>query len=372
MARVSLGVDATDAGAIFTDFNFVLTEIWFKRGGVVENQPPQISVSDNQTVAPGKTVCLSATVIDPNQDPTTVTWSQLATSTTPSVRLNGASSKRASFVAPNQKTTLQFQCCATDQKSSPVCARTTVYVREVDQEIPPPDDNSIPEVVCDQEGNQPAIVQGPSDRTVEGGDRVRLTGSGYDLDRSTSGQGFTGVGFSRTVLDGGGVLTTSRLTVTHGDGSSTASFTAPTFSKDTTLVLRFSAFDPLGCGAHDQVRIFVRSSNNKPGANAGRDQEVMETEQVTLYGSGTDPDGDRLTYRWSQLSGPSVELLQGAGGQNHFVAPRVQQRTELEFRLVVDDANRGADSDEVQITVKDNRPPSWIDSCPRRWTQARR
>ncbi len=357
VARVSLGVDATDAGAIFTDFNFVLTEIWFKRGGVVENQPPQISVSDNQTVAPGKTVCLSATVIDPNQDPTTVTWSQLATSTTPSVRLNGASSTRASFVAPNQKTTLQFQCCATDQKSSPVCARTTVYVREVDQEIPPPDDNSIPEVVCDQEGNQPAIVQGPSDRTVEGGDRVRLTGSGYDLDRSTSGQGFTGVGFSRTVLDGGGVLTTSRLTVTHGDGSSTASFTAPTFSKNTTLVLRFSAFDPLGCGAHDQVRIFVRSSNNKPGANAGRDQEVMETEQVTLYGSGTDPDGDRLTYRWSQLSGPSVELLQGAGGQNHFVAPRVQQRTELEFRLVVDDGNGGEDSDEVQITVKDNRPP---------------
>jgi len=211
--------------------------------------------------------------------------------------------------------------------------------------------------VCDQEGNQPAIVQGPSDRTVEGGDRVRLTGSGYDLDRSTSEQGFTGVGFSRTVLDGGGVLTTSRLTVTHGDGSSTASFTAPTFSKNTTLVLRFSAFDPLGCGAHDQVRIFVRSSNNKPGANAGRDQEVMETEQVTLYGSGTDPDGDRLTYRWSQLSGLSVELLQGAGGQNHFVAPRVQQRTELEFRLVVDDGNGGEDSDEVQITVKDNCPP---------------
>ena len=90
---MSLGVDATDPGAIYNDSNSVLTEIWFKRSGVVENQPPSINVSDNQTVAPGQTVSLRATVIDPNQDPTTVTWSQLSTSTTPSVRLNGASER---------------------------------------------------------------------------------------------------------------------------------------------------------------------------------------------------------------------------------------------------------------------------------------
>ena len=58
-----------------------MTEVWFKRTGVVENQPPAISVSDNQTVHPAQTAYLRATVIDPNQDPTTVTWSQLATST---------------------------------------------------------------------------------------------------------------------------------------------------------------------------------------------------------------------------------------------------------------------------------------------------
>ena len=357
VARVSLGVDATDPRAVYNDSNSILTEIWFKRGGVIENQPPEISVSDNQTVRPAQTVFLRATVIDPNQDPTTVSWSQLATSTTPSVRLNGASSTRASFVAPNQETTLKFQCCASDSKASPVCARTTVYVREVDEEGPPPEDDSEPEVVCNQEGNQPAVVQGPSDRTVEGGDRVRLTGGGYDPDRTTSGQGFTGVSFSWAVLEGGGVLTTSRLSISHGEASSTASFTAPSFSQDTTLVLRFSAFDPLGCGSHDPVRIFVRASNNQPEADAGRDQEVMETEQVTLYGSGSDPDGDRLSYHWSQRSGPAVELLQGAGGQNHFLAPRVEETTELTFRLLVDDGNGGEDSDEVQITVQDNRPP---------------
>ena len=278
------------------------------------------------------------------------------------MRLNGASSTRASFVAPDRESTLKFQCCASDQKAPPVCARTTVYVREADEGPPPggdddDDDSSEPEVVCDQENNQPAVAQGPSDRTVEGGDQVRLTGGGFDPDHSTSGQGFVGVSFAWAVLDGGGVLTTSSLSISHASSSSTASFRAPTFSQDKTLLLRFSAFDPLGCGAHDPVRIFVRASNEPPEADAGRDQEVMETEQVTLYGSGTDPDGDRLTYHWSQRSGPSVELLQGAGGQNHFVAPRVQERTPLVFRLVVDDGNGGEDSDDVQITVRDNRPP---------------
>ncbi len=356
VARVSLGVDATDPAAIFNDSNSILTEIWFKRTGVVENQPPDISVSDNQTVHPAQTAYLRATVIDPNQDPTTVTWSQLATSTSPSVHLNGAASLRASFAAPNQETTLKFQCCASDQKAPPVCAQTTVYVREDDEPFPG-DDDSEPEIDCDQEGNEPAVVQGPSDRTVEGGDRVHLTGGGFDPDRSTSAQGFTGVSFSWAVLEGGGVLTTSRLTISHANSSSTASFTAPTVNEDTTLVLRFSAFDPLGCGSHDSVRIFVRASNQKPEADAGRDQDVMETEQVTLYGSGSDPDGDRLTYHWSQRSGPSVELLQGAGGQNHFVAPRVDETTELQFHLVVDDGKGGEASDEVQITVQDNHPP---------------
>ena len=147
----------------------------------------------------GQTVYLRATVIDPNQDPTTVTWSQLATSTTPSVHLNGASSLRPSFVSPSQETTLKFQCCASDQKAPPVCARTTVYVREDEQPFgddDDDDDDSESEIDCNQSGNQPAIVQGPSDRTVEEGDRVHLTGGGYDPDRSTSAQGFTGVSFA--------------------------------------------------------------------------------------------------------------------------------------------------------------------------------
>ena len=38
----------------------------------------------------------------------------------------------------------------------------------------------------------------------------------------------------------------------------------------------------------------------------GFDQVVEEGEQVTLSGSGTDPENQGLTYQWVQTSGPKV------------------------------------------------------------------
>ena len=50
-------------------------------------------------------------------------------------------------------------------------------------------------------------------------------------------------------------------------------------------------------------------SNDAPVADAGTPQTVGEGATVTLTGTGTDPEGESLTYAWSQTGGtPSVTL----------------------------------------------------------------
>jgi K319L-like, PKD domain/Calx-beta domain len=96
-----------------------------------------------------------------------------------------------------------------------------------------------------------------------------------------------------------------------------------------------------------------------PTANAGADQTVDELTLVQLDGTGSsDPQGEALTYAWSQLSGPAVTLSDPTSATPTFTAPDVTGTTTLEFRLdVCDEANPTSlcdpDGDTVVITVQD-------------------
>jgi MYXO-CTERM domain-containing protein len=74
---------------------------------------------------------------------------------------------------------------------------------------------------------------------------------------------------------------------------------------------------------------------------------------VTLDGTGSsDPDGDALTYAWTQTAGPTVTLSDAAAAQPTFTTPTVAADTVLTFALAVTDAHgAGSDVDTVQVTV---------------------
>ncbi len=76
-----------------------------------------------------------------------------------------------------------------------------------------------------------------------------------------------------------------------------------------------------------------------PEAHAGPDQEVAEGTEVTLDGSGsTDPDDFIVSYRWIQLSGPTVTLSDASSAKPTFTAPNVSPPGEsLTFQLTVTD-----------------------------------
>ena len=91
--------------------------------------------------------------------------------------------------------------------------------------------------------------------------------------------------------------------------------------------------------------------NAAPIANAGSDQLAGAGTQVTLNGySSWDPDGDPLTYQWTQLGGPAVSLSGSTSAIATFTAPTVTSMTTLTFRLTDSDGQASA-YDDVNVTV---------------------
>jgi len=96
-------------------------------------------------------------------------------------------------------------------------------------------------------------------------------------------------------------------------------------------------------------------ANRPPVASAGTDRVVVENTLVTLNGSSTDPDGGPLRYAWTQIGGPSVEILDATLVQATFMAPDVAPGSpvDLAFRLTVTDDQGATGSDDVTISVQE-------------------
>lgn len=91
------------------------------------------------------------------------------------------------------------------------------------------------------------------------------------------------------------------------------------------------------------------TTNRAPIANAGIDQTVAEQSSVTLDGTGSrDPDGDSLTYTWTQTVGTTVSITNGNMPTASFDAPAAGET--LTFQLAVNDGTT-SDVDTVDITI---------------------
>jgi len=106
----------------------------------------------------------------------------------------------------------------------------------------------------------------------------------------------------------------------------------------------------LGGSASDSVTINV-SQNHPPIANAGPDKEIYETESVILEGSGSDPDGDQITFHWTCTGGT---LSNSSIAQPIFYSPIVSSDTTYTCTLTVTDSHNASDSDSVNILVKEH------------------
>ncbi len=165
---------------------------------------------------------------------------------------------------------------------------------------------------------------------------------------------------SLVILDGSGstdpegALLTYTWTQTTGPTVQLSNSMAmqPSFTPTSTGTYGFSltVSDGVNLSQPDTVLITVNApANTVPTANAGPDQTVLAGSLVTLDGSqSVDPDGDPLTFLWTQVNGPSISLVNPASARPSFT-PNLAG--VYQFSLIVSDGKANSSPDTVNITV---------------------
>jgi hypothetical protein len=276
----------------------------------VRNTLPVADAGLDQTAAQGARVTLDGSgAYDPDGD--ALTWRWMQTGGTPVV-LADADGPTPSFTAPPPRGPLTFALVVADDRG------------------PGAPDEVVVEVL-----NGAPVADAGVDVDVDGLDTVTLDGS-----RSSDPDG-DALGYFWRQVEG---------TPVQLDGRNTA---RPTFrAPEPRQRLRFELVVDDGAleSAPDTVVVDIR--NHPPVADAGQGFRVDRDRQVTLDGSGSDVDGDPLTYRWRQLRGRDIRLSDASDPQATFRSPDAD--TEIELELVVSDGFVESAPDTVTIRVNND------------------
>ena len=125
----------------------------------------------------------------------------------------------------------------------------------------------------------------------------------------------------------------------------------PTFTPTTSGVLGFMVTVSDGqASSTDSVSVTVDDVNQVPVADAGDDQVANIGDTVVLDGSlSYDPDGDAISFIWSQVQGARVSLTSSNSAAPSFVPT---EQGVYVFELRVYDGSDTSSADTVTITVQ--------------------
>ncbi|MFV2056306.1 MAG: PKD domain-containing protein, partial [Thiohalomonadales bacterium] len=314
-----------DDGAVAADEVFV---------NINPNPPPPINrapfarASANKTVMENVTVTLTdsgSTDADGTID--SYTWLQIGG---PPIVLQTPNSASSSFTSPvfGQDTELSFQLTVTDNLGATGVDTTVVTVTANTQNVPPTADAG-------------------AGFSVSEGRIVTITGTGADPDGTIKSYLWS-------------VIPNSFNLTLQSTNTDTVKFVAPRVTQSTQISLQFRVTDNRDASTTSVIIVTIDPIPNiVPVANAGPDQSIDSAKTVTLNGSGTDSNpGFIASYQWNVISGPAITLLSSSSASTSFLAPTVNQTSEIILELVVTDNNNAKASDTVIITVNPiNAPP---------------
>ncbi|QRK10909.1 hypothetical protein JQX13_13045 [Archangium violaceum] len=189
--------------------------------------------------------------------------------------------------------------------------------------------------------NRTPVADSGPDQTVNERSQVTLSGNGTDPEGAT-------LTYEWTQTEG--------PAVTLSDAQvSNPTFRAPEVTLDTDLLFELRVRDEVNTSEPSVVTVRVldvSAGNRAPTVQAEPVLNVNERDKVTLVATGTDADGDSLSYEWTQVGEPAVALEGARTAQATFTAPGVTETLELTFQVVASD---GVDrSAPFTVTVRVN------------------
>lgn len=386
------------------------------------NQPPTANAGADQTVIEGTTVTLDGSgSTDPDVgDTLTYSWVQTAGT---AVTLIDSNTVRATFTAPSISSTteqeiLSFELTVSDGKGGTSKDSMTIVVKDdapiasltanpitIDEgqssELDASGSSSVvgisryeftqiagtpgtiipdstnparatftaPQVVADETATiQVTVTDNDGDSSTATADiAVRnLNNAPVAEDQAVTTVENTALAITlvATDLDGDALTYTITERPLHGTLSGTAPDVTynPGANYNGEDSFTFQANDGTTDSNIATVSITVTPVNEDPTINSFvADPTTINEDGGTsqLAASVTDPDGDPLTYSWSQVAGTAGSITVDSTDPSRatFEAPSVSADETATIQVTVDDGNGGADTETAQILVKDIPPP---------------
>lgn len=281
---------------------------------VFVNNPPTVNAGSDVTLTlPDNALTIKGTASDSDGSIKSYTWNKVSG---PALKMSGASGADLT-ISDLVEGKYVLRLTVTDNHNAPASDDITVTVLSA----PAPGNNA------------PTANAGANKIITLPQNTIKLSGGGSDTDGEITSYQWTKVSGGAATITNAGQADVSISGLVAG-----------------VYTFRLTVTDDRGATASDDVTVTI---NRPPVANAGPDRVIsLPVNKLNISGSGTDPDGQISSYRWTRVSGGNA-TLSGTGSATLQVSDL--EAGEYVFRLEVKDNHNAVHTDDVRVRV--NTPP---------------